>query len=421
LPRVFILLYLAWAVVVLVIVPIHIADANRSTAVQLESAWAALPQDYKTPDRSAVHEKTMMPIWEDTTLPGVYRQFSWYWILAAVVIPPVLLFTICWGFVALARWIAKGFSDPKSTTVSAAPFAAVLATIGVLVVILAVLLFQPHIGQATAFDLLKGTIGPVVGALIALGATYVGISRQLRHDALQKQEERRINLLRDVYLEALEAVWSEHQIATRLLLTTSDDPLPALKEIAEKVEQVKPYYPKILLCGSLETIKAFGQLQGISQTLAVLAAKGLVGGVVATAKHKSDEAEKQRLADELAKPGADREELERRLKGIEDRSLKYPFEKLAEIKARLEVRQVAVAKWEGCLAEAVRAARRDLAMKAEDEAEFYRVTKSRSEESAKELQPILDTLAAISAYADRLMKDEKKQPDTGDERQRPQG
>ncbi len=52
----------------------------------------------------------------------------------------------------------------------------------------------------------EGIWGVLIGSSLAFGGTYVATRQQLRHDTEQRERERKMQLRRDVFLEAAEAV-----------------------------------------------------------------------------------------------------------------------------------------------------------------------------------------------------------------------
>jgi hypothetical protein len=110
--RVFVLLCVVWAGVVLIWFPIHIANERAETAGQLDVMFRQTQSRSTTPDQIAEHKKRMDVLWEQATLPWIYRHEyldHWGTVLIVLVVPPALLYGVGWAGFRVSRWLVRGF------------------------------------------------------------------------------------------------------------------------------------------------------------------------------------------------------------------------------------------------------------------------------------------------------------------------
>jgi predicted nucleic acid-binding Zn-ribbon protein len=100
-------------------------------------------------------------------------------------------------------------------------------------------------------DLLAAIPATVWGVLIGSLLTFLGVGRQLRHDARQRDRERQMHWRRDVYLEAAEGVAGTSDQFFRL--ANAEIPLSQFATTPSK----PGWLNKILTVASLDTIAAF--------------------------------------------------------------------------------------------------------------------------------------------------------------------
>ena len=93
--------------------------------------------------------------------------------------------------------------------------------------------------------------GVILGSVLAFGGTFVGLWLQLKHDAKQRERERRMQLRRDVFLEAAEGVAGSADYFMRF----ANVGVP-LKDLGTS-EARGGWLNKLYTVASLETIEAF--------------------------------------------------------------------------------------------------------------------------------------------------------------------
>lgn len=99
-----------------------------------------------------------------------------------------------------------------------------------------------------------GLIGALIGAFAALIASWI----QNRHDAKQRKQERLMNLRRDVYLEAAEAIAGAPLYLAGF--ANADTPVESLAPLLNS----KPgWQTKLHAVANLETISAFGEADAL--------------------------------------------------------------------------------------------------------------------------------------------------------------
>lgn len=261
--------------------------------------------------------------------------------------------------------------------------------------------------KAEWLDIAKAA-GPVLAAIIVVAGGSWGIGRQLRHDRKEKAEERRVSLLREVYLEAFEAVSADFQLATRLLFTISDDPLPEVQKIGEQAAALKPYYTKIMLVGSLDVIEAFGKLKAIPEEALGIATARINRDIFSRSEARGLDDETKKIEDELTKPDADRESLTKRLQEIKAKRLGRPLEIMLEVNKLLPVRRSLDKRFNEALAKAAAAARTDLGMKLEDEKRFAELVNHRIETSQNVFKPLEDMFGKFQALTEMIERFNKE-------------
>jgi hypothetical protein len=96
----------------------------------------------------------------------------------------------------------------------------------------------------------EGIWGVILGSLLAFGGTFVATRRQLRHDAQQRALDRKMQLRREVFLEAAEGVAGTDYFVK---LANADLPPAELSMSTSK----PGWLNKLYTVGSLDAIEAF--------------------------------------------------------------------------------------------------------------------------------------------------------------------
>lgn len=120
--RIFVLLCVAWAFIVLVWYPIRIAKQNREKAdeferlpapVVVEEVTTPTPEDLaRQAKETARHEHIAAGFWERATLPWIYKnEYLRHWplVLGAMLLPPALFYGLAVAAFRTGRWVLRGF------------------------------------------------------------------------------------------------------------------------------------------------------------------------------------------------------------------------------------------------------------------------------------------------------------------------
>jgi len=97
----------------------------------------------------------------------------------------------------------------------------------------------------------EGIWGVLLGSLLAFGGTYVATRQQLKYDAMQRERDRKMQLRRDVFMEAAEGVTGN----TGFFMKFTNVNLPVTEIIA--VDTKPGWLNKLYAVASIESIEAF--------------------------------------------------------------------------------------------------------------------------------------------------------------------
>jgi hypothetical protein len=109
--------------------------------------------------------------------------------------------------------------------------------------------------ELSIVDLFVAIPASVWGVLVGSLITFIGVGRQLRHDARQRDRERQMQLKRDVYLEAAEGIAGS--IEYYFALANADIPLIQLSQPKKQA-----WLNKVYTVASMDTIAAFTAASG---------------------------------------------------------------------------------------------------------------------------------------------------------------
>lgn len=225
-------------------------------------------------------------------------------------------------------------------------------------------------------------------AVIAAGSALLGVGVERFFDLRARREDRRANLLRDVYFEAWDSIQrdlvSAVQFATLAPSSAAERP--------DRTRLIVAYPAKVYTIGSIETIRAFDELRYVVlKTTLDFGLYALKQGVRSEYQKRCEEKIDELVARE-SEDGLPDEEKERARQSLKEWRARYSKAArvtIDDLQGAVQAVVRAGREYEEKLAPTILAARRDLGVRVEEEAELADLMKNSVQRIVKLAEPLL--------------------------------
>jgi hypothetical protein len=254
---------------------------------------------------------------------------------------------------------------------------------------------------------------PALTAIITAAALLSGAGIERFFDLRARREERRANLLREVYFEAWDSL--QRDLTFSVTLLSGPDP-NAIQRRAEHLGKATAYAAKVYTAGSLETIRAFDELR--QDVMRVTVSLGIFQAQQAFRRTFQEEldreikdlTERAKNSTALGQAEAVRAELEEKRRRRAD-LLRV---EIGDVNTAVRAAVDAGIRFEKGLPAAILGARRDLGFHGNEEGKIRAQLEASAAKAPEITKPLVSFMDELGKLVTAILPTQEKTPPSGD-------